>query len=311
MLKGAPKWTLCPDSSRLRELVLMAPVQPHSRPPQRLSRVLRHAPALLISHILACSGASSDADLTHSLGANTSEPYTNATDGGESPKSPTEGTLDLGASPAPCDVWTQDCTGGTKCTYRQIQGEYESLCVPIRPASQPLGSPCNIQGSTFSGLDNCDRGAMCRFLDEQGDGLCMAFCQGSASDPQCSTEDSFCELCPDCPSFCIPLCDPLNNDCPLDLSCGNFDQKFGCAAPLDPNQSGVFGEECEFSNQCASGLTCVSPEDLPGCAGIGCCTPYCDLRLDSPCPGATICAPYFLDVCVLQRYEKLGICLAG
>jgi hypothetical protein len=73
------------------------------------------------------------------------------------------------------------------------------------------------------------------------------------------------------------------------------------------------GEPCEFANACAVGLICAAAEVLPDCAGVGCCTPFCNVEWgDAQCEAltATSCVPFFEVGMAPPGYELVGICIS-
>jgi hypothetical protein len=258
----------------------------------------------------AADSAIASEDEENSTGQNGTEPGGDTGDTGETDEEPPT-PADVGEEPSVCDPWLQDCPPDRKCTYRNDDGEYTTTCVPVNNEPVPEGAECEVIGAKLSGADNCELGAICSFVDENNQGICLELCTGSLADPGCPGDDSFCRACEDCPSICAQRCDPLLEDCTEGLLCLPFDQVFGCWEAVDEASMAQEGAECEYANQCGSGLGCVAPENYPNCAGVGCCTPYCDLQLDVACPDYLSCVPYFGGNAQPTGYENLGICLSA
>lgn len=211
---------------------------------------------------------------------------------------------DLGG-PFECDILAQDCPAGEKCTAWSSKGwSYDSTrCIPI--AEDPAGAnePCHVEGDPLSGIDDCELGAMCWDIDfDTTEGTCLAFCLGSAdwmgTDFHCDDPYEWCALVDELP-FCLPLCDPLAQDCRSGETCIAFKEGWTCV----PDASGVkggYGDRCDFLNECDPGLVCVSASAVPPCEVPGdCCTEVCDLydpAGDLQCAGAAegqTCQPWY------------------
>jgi hypothetical protein len=179
-----------------------------------------------------------------------------------------------------CDFLIQDCPPGFKCNAWANDGGGSwnaTKCVPIAPDPGEVGDPCTVEGSGTSGIDSCELGAMCWDVDPKtNEGVCVAYCQGDAANPFCEDPDTICEgrevL------LCLPLCCPLEQDCPEGQGCYAVSDSFSCAPDASGDQ-GAFGDSCEFINVCDPGMVCldssVVPPGLPCEGAAGCCTPFC------------------------------------
>ncbi len=227
-------------------------------------------------------------------------------------------TDDLPPTDASCDPWVQDCPDGERCAW--VGSDDPSLgpsaarvprCVAIDDAPIAVGDSCQV----LDGMDRCESGAQCAFPDEAGFGVCMWLCGGSPGEPECGAE-AFCLPCPECPSLCLPGCDPLDSDsCHEALTCAPASNEgpFVCSLDASKPGGGGFQAACEFANECNDGLDCVDAKSVPGCDYGRCCTPYCELPSGgtngsgADCPGETTCQPWSPSG-QLDGYETLGIC---
>jgi len=209
-----------------------------------------------------------------------------------------------------CDVFAQDCPDGEKCMpWANDGGESwnSTRCSPIEDDPASAGEPCTVEGSPFSGLDDCDGESMCFYADPDSlEGTCVPFCEGDPSNAQCP-EGNICPIGGD-PTLavCLPECNPLLG-CPDDQVCAPYADQLFCAPGIA--EAAGYGEVCEFSNACEAGLLCGAP-----CGDDEfCCTAFCDLSAGDPnpaCPDAAMgqtCEPYYVDP--PEGFETLGLCL--
>jgi hypothetical protein len=199
--------------------------------------------------------------------------------------------------PFGCDLYGQDCPAGEKCMPWANDGGNvwnASRCAPVDGNPGQIGDACTVEGSNVSGIDTCDVGLMCLWVDaETSTGSCVQLCNGSESDPTCADENARCsvELDGELP-VCLPTCDPLLQNCPAGAGCylgtGDF---FVCGDAIEP----TIGLEapCDLQWSCAPGSACIVATALPECGGEGCCTAYCDTTLPEPCGPARVCNPLF------------------
>jgi hypothetical protein len=201
-----------------------------------------------------------------------------------------------------CDVWAQDCVDGEKCMPWANDGGdawNSTRCSPIDPDPAAIGEPCVVERSGTSGFDNCGVSAMCWGVDPVTlEGTCVGFCSGSEANPQCP-DGLACVIAFDGIVIpCVPPCDPLAPTCAADEACMYTGQdppfaRFACL-PTPPFVPHGYGEACDGDLQlCASGLACVVPEHVPGCADLGCCTTVGDVAAPPVCPDVTqSCIPF-------------------
>lgn len=212
---------------------------------------------------------------------------------------PTTGVPTTGEPAGECNVWEQDCLAGAKCVpFDSMQtGVADSTkCVEVADPAGQVGDPCVAAGGIV-GVDDCDLGLLCWFLDGDGDGVCTAMCTGSPLSPSCG-EGLQCDvsnggLLP----LCLTTCDPLASTCPMGQICiPSITGQFVCDGDAS-GDGGAYGDPCEFINVCDPGLLCTAGPNVPGCATAGCCTEYCDLTLPpaGQCSGAPeqTCLPFF------------------
>lgn len=165
---------------------------------------------------------------------------------------------------------------------------------PDDTSSAPVG---------YSGIDTCDQGAMCWNVDENTlEGTCSAFCVGSEANPSCADPNTICTF--GAVDLCLPLCNPILQDCPVGQGCYPFDSQFICAPAAE--RAGSDGDGCQYLNDCQPALACVDSGALANCDGPACCTEICALSLDD-CPDPTeSCLPAFEDV--FPQYD-VGFCM--
>ena len=183
-------------------------------------------------------------------------------------------------------------------------------CTPLDPAPKKPGEVCSTEGGGVSGVDNCEKGAMCWDVDnETNEGVCIAFCEGTNAEDATCDPGSSCAIYAEQVFFpCFPYCSPLLQDCAGDDLCIPSGEEFICA--LDASgESGLYGDPCEYANACKPGLYCMPMESVEDCKGTGCCTPFCDTAKPLSCPGATQeCIPWYEEGMEPPGFENVGIC---
>jgi cysteine-rich repeat protein len=103
-----------------------------------------------------------------------------------------------------CDVWVQDCPEAEKCIYVADVG---TQCVDVTGVDLP-GDACT------SDEDSCVKGALCRDINPEGVGTCVAQCTG--------TPDAvFCPQMTGAPVTCTIANDGLLNLCIVGSLCGD------------------------------------------------------------------------------------------
>ena len=213
-----------------------------------------------------------------------------------------------------CDVWQQDCPQGEKCVAwaNSDAGAWNATrCTEVADSPGAVGDPCSVEGSGFSGIDDCEFGAMCFYVDpETNTGTCVAQCTGSAAMPICDEGSSCTTSSKGVLNLCVLDCDPLLGDCPSDHVCtpGNFG--FRCIPQV--GEPVPVGEACALPGQCIAGAVCVDTE-FAGCVDAGdCCTAFCDLEDPNPeasCAAGQVCIPWFAEGQVPDGFPGPGVCV--
>ncbi len=220
-----------------------------------------------------------------------------------------------GGGPDECNLFTQaDCPEGEKCMPWANDGGpvWNAVrCSPIAEAPGQEDDPCTVEAYPTSGIDDCDLGLMCFFVDiDTNMGTCIPLCGNSAEDPTCASMEQQCSITNDgVLPLCLDNCHPLMPVCSPGFGCYPLDDGFTCF-PTEGG-GGVYGDPCDFPTDCEVGHTCVDGSVLPGCPA-GCCTPFCDLMApdDCPDPGLGIsCTPWF--EMPPMGYEDVGVCVAA
>lgn len=217
-------------------------------------------------------------------------------------------------TPIKCSLFDQDCPDGEKCMPWASDGGgswNDTRCSPVAEPAAALGEACEVEGSGVSGLDNCELGAMCFYVDAQTNaGTCVSLCEGNEEAPICPPQ-SQCSITGDgVLTICIPTCDPLANDCDEGQTCVPDDDVFSCAPGIV--DAATEGDPCEFVNACESGLVCVSALATSCPEGNGCCSSFCDLSGVDPQLQCTnplqVCAPWYRDGTAPDGLGNVGVC---
>ncbi|WAS99441.1 hypothetical protein [Nannocystis punicea] len=214
--------------------------------------------------------------------------------------------------PAACDVYSQDCPSGFKCTAEGPPPlDVDSItCSPVVADPDQAGEACQVLVLGHYGPDTCDVGLFCDDVDPQtGTGTCAVMCHDNSGQPQCDA-DSECFGYHHIP-LCVPHCDPLLQDCPAGDSCQYAGVDFVCLEVVALPANQLF-EGCGGDWYCAPGLSCVDSEAADECSsgpdGPGCCSPYCDLSAPT-CPGlGQQCQPYYDPGQAPPGLENVGVC---
>ena len=216
-----------------------------------------------------------------------------------------------------CDLWAQDCPTGEKCMpYASSGGTWDGArCSPITGSGQP-GDDCTVEGNGASGLDDCDIGSMCWDVDpETNQGNCIALCTGATDNPLCEDPDTTCvQANGGALNICLPICQPLLQNCPDGNACYPADDGFTCAPNAAPDALPY--DACAFLNVCPEAHFCANPDIAPSglCdpAAQGCCTPFCDLSAETDtCMSDSedwACQPWYEDGEAPPAYADVGAC---
>ena len=186
-----------------------------------------------------------------------------------------------------CDPFQQDCPDGEKCiAYADRGSVWDTVgCFPVVRDPGLPGDACTMQDNPFSGLDDCQEGAMCWDVDPATlQGTCVALCTGSLEQPACADPSARCIISDaSALNVCLSTCDPLLQDCNAGFTCRASRGDFVCTSEeaFDPMPE---GGACEFVEGCEPGATCIPASDYgPGCDTSDCCSNYCDTT-DPDCP---------------------------
>jgi hypothetical protein len=226
-------------------------------------------------------------------------------------------TPDGGGNSNECDIWKQDCPEGQKCMPWANDGGGSwnaTKCTPLDANPKQPGDECIADGGGVSGVDNCDIGTMCWFLNEENVGTCIEMCTGSQDNQMCP-DGKVCDESNDGVIIvCLETCDPLAQSCPADQICF-FDGVSEFICDFDASgDMGAYGDPCAFINVCDYGLFCATQMAVPGCPSAdGCCSPFCDVTLENTCPGADMmqeCIPWYESqgLPVPPGMENIGAC---
>ncbi|HET6583477.1 MAG TPA: ribulose phosphate epimerase [Nannocystaceae bacterium] len=246
----------------------------------------------------------------------TGEPGTDSSSTAASEESSSAGeSSSTGESSATCDVFAQDCPEGEKCSAWANDGGgvwNDAHCVPIADDPVAPGEPCTVQGNGASGIDDCELGAMCWDVDfETLTGTCVALCTGTIDDPMCDDEATACGISNGgFLDLCLPVCNPLGDDCGAGNGCYPLGGSFQCA-PDASGGAGGQGDECMFLNVCDPGLACVTAAVVTGCESmVACCSAFCELSDLDACSDLVdmSCVPWYEEGDAPAGLEDLGIC---
>ena len=226
-------------------------------------------------------------------------------------------TLDGGQVTIECDVWAQDCPKGEKCMPWANDGGDEwnaTRCSPIVDLPEAPGDPCFVEGSAWSGIDDCGARSVCWGVDpETNGGTCYAQCSGTEADPQCEDGRACWVGYEGTITMCVSICDPLAPMCATGETCVLIDGADWVARciPMQLVAGLEYGAQClEEVFPCAEGLVCAGKEHVPGCVG-NCCTTLCDTSMPAECPDAASgqqCWPLF-GAMPPPRFANVGACL--
>lgn len=213
-----------------------------------------------------------------------------------------------------CDPFKQDCGNGDKCVpwARDGGSVWNALKCVKATGDGMVGDPCMVEGAKSSGFDDCALGHICWDVDDQLHGTCIAQCTGTHADPQCP-EGSTCVIAnSEALTLCLPICDPLKQDCQDgDVCIPNFmGPGFVCA--LDASvREGQANDPCDYINECDPGLLCADPTTTSSACPIdsnGCCTPFCSFP-GGACPNPDQqCVSFFAPDPPPPGDEDIGVC---
>ncbi|MBC8070695.1 MAG: hypothetical protein IAG13_20360 [Deltaproteobacteria bacterium] len=204
-----------------------------------------------------------------------------------------------GGSSSECDVWAQDCPDGEKCMpWANDGGNFwnATRCSPVDATPGQPGDECHVEGSAVSGIDDCDLGLMCFWVDPITlTGSCVANCGGSEANALCADPDTTCAIIFEGTLHqCLPMCDPLLGGC-AQGECQAFDDPqgggFACGAAIEPAIADF--EPCGYDWQCSPGSLCPNEDQALACELGSCCAPMCDLTVPDACGPDRVCEPVY------------------
>lgn len=209
-----------------------------------------------------------------------------------------------------CSLFEQECPRGEKCNiWANDGGSWNATrCVAVDRTPAGPAEPCTVEGSGGSGFDSCDVGSVCWDVDPDTlEGTCVSFCSGSEEAPTCEDAGLRCTGS-NLFFLCLPICDPLVQDCNKGDACYVQDDTTLCT-PIGSNNSGPPFQTCFFVNGCAAGLNCTDAALVGQCnaEADACCTPFCDLQ-DPTCPEGTLCIAAFSEDSAPPGHEDVGVC---
>lgn len=210
-----------------------------------------------------------------------------------------------------CSLFDQDCAVGEACKpwSNDGSGQWNSTwCGPVARDPGQEGDSCSVESHAASGVDDCDRGAMCWNVNPDTlEGTCVSLCVqvDGLSDPFCQNPSTSCMHANDgALPLCLETCDPLGEDCLEGENCYPTGPDFVCmpqGAPIDIG--GV------LPTQCPEGETSVDEGTVAGCDDQPCCVSYCDLTQADPCADGEECVPYFKEGTCPGSCGDVGFCL--
>lgn len=229
---------------------------------------------------------------------------------------------DWGGLDFECDVFAQDCPEGEKCMpWANDGGDYwnATRCSPIADEPAQVEEPCSVEGSGFSGIDDCDVGLMCFGVDPKtNQGHCEDMCTGNEASPMCGEGES-CSISGDGSLvLCLDTCNPLAGDCAEGEGCYPDEQSalFVCMPSSAPEA--VHGTECEYINGCGPGQACFDALLVGPCEGaLRCCAEVCSVANDeeegvcAAAAGTKSCVKFYEDGLEPPGLEDVGYCIEG
>lgn len=215
-----------------------------------------------------------------------------------------------------CDQWVQDCPMGEKCMPWANDGGSSwnaTRCTEVADNPGQTGDECTVEGSGVSGIDTCEGGNMCYYVDpETNIGECVSLCFGSPEAPLCDPGFACSISNGGVLTLCRAQCDPLLQDCnnAACLPAAGADA-FVCIVDAS-GEAGAAGDACEFLNACDPGNACLDASAVPDCGASGCCSQFCDLT--DPDPDAfcdltgQLCEAWFEEGEAPPDLEHVGVC---
>jgi hypothetical protein len=221
-------------------------------------------------------------------------------------------STDMGSDYTQCDPWIQDCPRGEKCLPWANDGGRSwnaTQCSPVAADPYEAGESCTAPAGPWGGIDDCGVGSMCFWVDERTNvGECVAMCIGSLDRPSCADGITQCTLSSDgLPAVCLPVCDPLAQDCAEGSGCYFVHDRFECDPDVS-GRAGAPGDACDAAGACDPGAVCVLGTAVPDCLTQTCCAAFCDLTAPS-CADGLECTPWHDEGEAPPGEEDVGACL--
>ena len=215
-----------------------------------------------------------------------------------------------------CDQFAQDCPEGQKCMPWSNDGSNAwnaTKCVDVMPNPDEPGEPCTVEGGPASGIDSCDKAAMCWNVDpDTGKGTCFALCGGSWRSPTCPPGFRCIIGGGDAPlNLCVSSCNPLAQGCPnMELCIPEPMSDYFTCVPDASGDMGAQNDPCEAADACDPGLACVDPSLATECdpMAAGCCLPFCDLTMPDCTNQGAMCLAWYEVGTPPPGLEKVGVC---
>ena len=214
-----------------------------------------------------------------------------------------------------CDLWEQNCPEGQKCMPWANDGSNArnaTKCTDVMLNAGKPGDECTAEGNGVSGVDSCEKAAMCWNISQQtGKGTCIGFCMGPQEAPTCPGGTHCFVSGSGVLILCLPDCDPLAPDCPNMELCipGPMGDGFVCVLD-DSGDMGQQNDPCDVPNACDSGLACFPPDFASECDPMapGCCLPFCDLTNPTCTNQGAACIGWYEPGMAPPGFENVGIC---
>lgn len=161
----------------------------------------------------------------------------------------------------------------------------------------------------MSGIDTCAEHAICWQVNEEGEGTCLAMCEGSKDAPVCPAGTSCSISNLDVLILCLETCDPIVSNCDIGDVCAYGGDGFFCVTDAS-GEEGYQYDPCTSANGCNEGLLCAASADIATCdQGVsGCCTGWCHLDEPGFCFEGLQCLAWYDPGEAPAGYENLGYC---
>ncbi|MCY1059162.1 hypothetical protein OV142_29035 [Nannocystis sp. SCPEA4] len=217
---------------------------------------------------------------------------------------------DYGSS-STCSPWGQNCPEGQKCAPlgEEVGSNWELECVPLADPAPAVGEPCLGPAGSPTGKDDCAAGALCWPIGGDGEKKCVANCGGTPDEPECAGDQVCATLHEGTITACLPICDPLVQDCPIGQVCSPGLDGFACL-PDTSGADGDLSDACSEDDRCDPGFHCLPSQQQSNCVHSSCCTPFCDVNAPD-CPFGSACvSPYSLDDTEPPPdWDHVGVCV--